>query len=93
MINGAREPLMCWPPWEAPWVSVTSCAIPRKVRHFGFKFLHVVSSADGLPAVFNNNGLQWFIPYLLAITLLAIPVLILEVSVGQSFRGYVALQF
>lgn len=37
--------------------------------------------------VFNNNGLQWFIPYLMAITLLAIPVLILEVSLGQAYRG------
>ena len=37
--------------------------------------------------VFNNNGLQWFIPYLLAISLLAIPVLILEVSLGQAYRG------
>ena len=37
--------------------------------------------------VFNNNGLQWFIPYLLAITLVAIPTLILEVALGCSFRG------
>lgn len=37
--------------------------------------------------VFNNNGLQWFIPYLLAITLLAIPTLILEVALGQAYRG------
>lgn len=37
--------------------------------------------------VFNNNGLQWFIPYLLAITLLAIPVLILEVAIGAAYRG------
>lgn len=37
--------------------------------------------------VFNHNGLQWFIPYLLAITLLAIPVLILEVAIGQAYRG------
>ena len=37
--------------------------------------------------VFNNNGLQWFIPYLMAITLLAIPVLVLEVSIGQAYRG------
>lgn len=37
--------------------------------------------------VFNNNGLQWFIPYLMAITLLAIPVLILEISLGQAYRG------
>ena len=39
--------------------------------------------------VFNNNGLQWFIPYLMAVTLLAIPVLVLEVSIGQAYRGYV----
>jgi SNF family Na+-dependent transporter len=39
--------------------------------------------------VFNNNGLQWFIPYLMAILLLAIPVLILEVSIGQAYRGCV----
>jgi solute carrier family 6 (neurotransmitter transporter, GABA) member 1 len=39
--------------------------------------------------VFNNNGLQWFIPYLMGITLLAIPVLVLEVSIGQAYRGYV----
>lgn len=37
--------------------------------------------------VFNNNGLQWFIPYLLAITFVAIPTLILEVALGSSFRG------
>jgi solute carrier family 6 GABA transporter-like protein 1 len=30
--------------------------------------------------VFNNNGIQWFIPYLMAVVLLAIPVLILEVA-------------
>jgi solute carrier family 6 (neurotransmitter transporter, GABA) member 1 len=39
--------------------------------------------------VFNNNGLQWFIPYLMAILLLAIPVLVLEVAIGQAYRGYV----
>lgn len=37
--------------------------------------------------VFNNIGLQWFIPYLLAIFVLAIPGLILEVSIGQAYRG------
>ncbi|KAF2259770.1 creatine transporter [Lojkania enalia] len=37
--------------------------------------------------VFNNNGLQWFIPYLMAIFLLAVPVLVLEVSIGQAYRG------
>lgn len=37
--------------------------------------------------IFNNNGLQWFIPYLMAITLLAIPVLVLEVAIGQAYRG------
>lgn len=37
--------------------------------------------------VFNNIGLQWFIPYLIAIFLIAIPALILEVSIGQAYRG------
>jgi solute carrier family 6 GABA transporter-like protein 1 len=37
--------------------------------------------------VFNNNGIQWFIPYLMAIILLAIPVLILEVAIGQAYRA------
>lgn len=33
------------------------------------------------------SGLQWFIPYLMAIFILAIPGLILEVSLGQAYRG------
>ncbi|RMJ28609.1 transporter [Aspergillus sp. HF37] len=37
--------------------------------------------------LFNNYGLQWFIPYLLAIFLVAIPTLMLEISIGQAFRG------
>jgi solute carrier family 6 GABA transporter-like protein 1 len=32
-------------------------------------------------------GIQWFIPYFLAMAALAIPVLILEVSIGSSLRG------
>ncbi|RYP57233.1 hypothetical protein DL769_009621 [Monosporascus sp. CRB-8-3] len=37
--------------------------------------------------VFANNGLQWFIPYLIALLFLAIPALILEISIGQAYRG------
>lgn len=37
--------------------------------------------------VYNNNGLQWFIPYLMAVFLIAIPALILEISIGQAYRG------
>ncbi|KAK2746805.1 hypothetical protein FQN57_002847 [Myotisia sp. PD_48] len=37
--------------------------------------------------VFLNNGLQWFIPYLIALVMLAIPLLALEISIGQAFRG------
>ncbi|KAF2644803.1 SNF-domain-containing protein [Massarina eburnea CBS 473.64] len=37
--------------------------------------------------VYNNYGLQWFVPYLLAVFLIAIPALILEVSIGQAYRG------
>lgn len=37
--------------------------------------------------VFANYGLQWFIPYLMALLLLGIPALLLEVSLGQAYRG------
>ncbi|KAF2452336.1 putative sodium/chloride dependent neurotransmitter transporter [Lineolata rhizophorae] len=37
--------------------------------------------------VFNNHGLQWFIPYLMAIFLIAIPCLVLEIAIGQAYRG------
>ncbi|RJE22810.1 transporter [Aspergillus sclerotialis] len=37
--------------------------------------------------VFNNYGLQWFIPYLLAVFVVAIPTLILEIAIGQAYRG------
>lgn len=37
--------------------------------------------------VYNNYGLQWFIPYLMAIFIIAIPVLILEIAIGQAYRG------
>lgn len=43
--------------------------------------------------VYNNYGLQWFIPYLLAVTLIAIPALILEISVGQAYRGGTVIAF
>ncbi|KAF2022390.1 SNF-domain-containing protein [Aaosphaeria arxii CBS 175.79] len=37
--------------------------------------------------VFHNNGLQWFVPYLMALFLLGLPVLILEICIGQAYRG------
>jgi solute carrier family 6 GABA transporter-like protein 1 len=37
--------------------------------------------------LYNNYGLQWFIPYLMAVFLIAIPALVLEVSIGQAYRG------
>ncbi|KAG9201119.1 hypothetical protein G6514_006031 [Epicoccum nigrum] len=43
--------------------------------------------------VYNNYGLQWFIPYLLAVFLIAIPALILEVSIGQAYRGGTVIAF
>lgn len=43
--------------------------------------------------VFNNIGLQWFIPYLIAISLLAIPTLILEISIGVAYRGGTVIAF
>jgi solute carrier family 6 (neurotransmitter transporter, GABA) member 1 len=43
--------------------------------------------------VYNNYGLQWFIPYLLAVFLIAIPALILEISIGQAYRGGSVIAF
>lgn len=43
--------------------------------------------------VYNNYGLQWFVPYLLAVFLIAIPSLILEVSIGQAYRGGTVIAF
>jgi solute carrier family 6 GABA transporter-like protein 1 len=43
--------------------------------------------------VYNNYGLQWFIPYFLAIFLIAIPALILEIAIGQAYRGGTVIAF
>ncbi|KAI8648681.1 hypothetical protein NCS57_01480200 [Fusarium keratoplasticum] len=43
--------------------------------------------------VFANNGLQWFIPYFIALLFLGIPTLILEISIGQAYRGSVVVAF
>jgi solute carrier family 6 GABA transporter-like protein 1 len=37
--------------------------------------------------VFNNYGLQFFIPYVVALFLIGIPILILEITLGQAYRG------
>jgi SNF family Na+-dependent transporter len=43
--------------------------------------------------VYNNYRLQWFVPYLLAVFLIAIPALILEISIGQAYRGGTVIAF
>lgn len=43
--------------------------------------------------VYNNYGLQWFIPYLCAVLFIAIPALILEIAVGQAYRGGTMIAF
>jgi solute carrier family 6 GABA transporter-like protein 1 len=43
--------------------------------------------------VYNNYGLQWFVPYLLAVFLIAIPALVLEISIGQAYRGGTVIAF
>ncbi|KAJ2899397.1 hypothetical protein MKZ38_003069 [Zalerion maritima] len=43
--------------------------------------------------VFANYGLQWFIPYLIALFIIAIPVLTLEIAVGQTYRGGTVVAF
>jgi solute carrier family 6 GABA transporter-like protein 1 len=36
---------------------------------------------------FNNYGLQFFIPYLIALIFIALPVLIMEIAIGAVYRG------
>ncbi|PGH16193.1 hypothetical protein AJ79_01960 [Helicocarpus griseus UAMH5409] len=43
--------------------------------------------------VYNNYGLQWFIPYLIAVFVVAIPALVLEISIGQAYRGGSVIAF
>lgn len=43
--------------------------------------------------LYNNYGLQWFIPYLIAVFFIAIPTLILEISIGQAYRGGTVIAF
>jgi solute carrier family 6 GABA transporter-like protein 1 len=43
--------------------------------------------------VYNNYGLQWFVPYLLTVFLISIPALILEISIGQAYRGGTVIAF
>ncbi|KAM0438643.1 hypothetical protein ACHAPT_001396 [Fusarium lateritium] len=37
--------------------------------------------------VFNNYGLQFFIPYYIGLFLIGIPILLLEITLGQAYRG------
>ena len=37
--------------------------------------------------VYNNYGLQFFIPYLIALFFVALPVLVLEIALGTVYRG------
>jgi solute carrier family 6 GABA transporter-like protein 1 len=37
--------------------------------------------------VFNNYGLQFFVPYLIALFFVALPLLILEIAIGAVYRG------
>lgn len=67
---------------RAQWPSRTSFLLASMGGAMGFGNMLRYPSQ-----VYNNNGLQWFIPYLMAIVCLAIPVLILEISIGQAHRS------
>ncbi|RMX80491.1 hypothetical protein D0869_07514 [Hortaea werneckii] len=64
------------------WPSRTSYVLASMGGAIGFGNLLRFPSQ-----VFNNNGIQWFIPYVMAIFLLAIPILILEIATGQAYRA------
>lgn len=42
---------------------------------------------------YNNYGLQWFIPYLMAVLFIATPTMILETAIGQAYRGGTVIAF
>jgi solute carrier family 6 GABA transporter-like protein 1 len=37
--------------------------------------------------VYNNYGLQFFVPYFIALFFVALPVLLLEIPIGTAYRG------
>lgn len=43
--------------------------------------------------VYRNYGVQWFIPYFMALFLVGIPLLLLEISLGQAYRGGAVVAF
>lgn len=77
---------------------VSSCGDSRRKSHVLIARLQ--GGAIGLgnmlrypSVVFANNGVQWFIPYLIALIFLGIPVLTLEICIGQAYRGGVLVAF
>ncbi|KAI4272139.1 MAG: hypothetical protein LQ337_005508 [Flavoplaca oasis] len=73
---------------RAQWPSRTSFLLASMGGAMGFGNMLRYPSQ-----VYNNNGLQWFIPYLMAITCLAIPLLILEIAIGQAHRSGTVISF
>ncbi|KAL8870247.1 MAG: hypothetical protein Q9174_003664 [Haloplaca sp. 1 TL-2023] len=67
---------------RAQWPSRTSFLLASMGGAMGFGNMLRYPSQ-----VYNNNGLQWFIPYFIAISCLAIPLLILEIAIGQAHRS------
>lgn len=41
----------------------------------------------------RHYGLQWFIPYFIALLIVGIPILALEIALGQSMRGGAVVAF
>ena len=73
---------------RAQWPSRTSFLLASMGGAMGFGNMLRYPSQ-----VYNNNGLQWFIPYLIAIACLAIPILILEISIGQAHRSGTVISY
>lgn len=83
-INGLLVRLSCWQLWGGE----SRDLLPADVRCAGQGNLLRYPSV-----VYNNYGIQWFIPYLMAVTLVAIPALVLEISIGQAYRGGTVIAF
>lgn len=82
VVNFVAPPPAKGPDGRDQWPSRTAFILASLSGVIGMgNFLRYPST------VFNNNGLQWFIPYLLALALLAIPALALELAAGNAHRG------
>lgn len=79
------------------FVREAGAAGPRAREQWPSRMAYVLAAMGGAVGVGNllrypsqaaaHAGVQWFIPYLLALFVVGIPLLLLEISLGQAYQG------